>query len=363
MEANSGNDLLSFQLPPKYTPGTDLMSKWILNDKQVINLIVKSIVGQQAENKYETKPTEWTNYTRSDVFYSPTNRANAKTLPPILIEVQYAANGSFFRRLVEYCLMIRKHHSLLPIVIAICIHSTTQEFKDLTYDGDTLPFTKQVHCRGWAQECYFISAATISSVQTHNTSYLDRQPLHPLAALGHFLIEQKPSILNIAAKDDPTIQLLYGIAKRVFGDEAAKEDARHDAISNICSKATSQFNLAMSLLAEDVPDARAQKRTRDCLNDGLELMDKLHTKYANVPSSSTTNDSTRFQNTTNEQPEPPLPSGNNDWQFVDNYRSQHGTKMDWVGCYQAGKAVGFFSKYTSMKSVQAAYYRANSKHK
>jgi hypothetical protein len=109
----SHSENLSFQLPPKYPPGTDLMSKWILNDKLVVNLIVKSIISmyntylsriiliifsyrEHAENEYDTKPTEWTNYTRSDVFYCPTNRAKARTLPPVLIEVQYAANGAFF---------------------------------------------------------------------------------------------------------------------------------------------------------------------------------------------------------------------------------------------------------------------------
>lgn len=43
---------------------------------------------------------------------------------------------------------------------------------------------------GWTQEPYSISAETISL-------YLDQHPLHPFNALGHFLIEQKLSILDI----------------------------------------------------------------------------------------------------------------------------------------------------------------------
>ncbi|GAN03458.1 hypothetical protein MAM1_0041c02911 [Mucor ambiguus] len=91
------------------------MSKWILNHELVVNLIVKSVIGEHAENEYSAKPTEWMNYTRSDVFYCPINRAKTKTLPPVLIEVQYAANGAFLRRLNEYCLMIRKQHPILPV--------------------------------------------------------------------------------------------------------------------------------------------------------------------------------------------------------------------------------------------------------
>jgi hypothetical protein len=45
MAGHSDTENLSLQLPPKYAPGTDLMSKWILNDKLVVNLIVKTIIG------------------------------------------------------------------------------------------------------------------------------------------------------------------------------------------------------------------------------------------------------------------------------------------------------------------------------
>ncbi|KAI7854478.1 hypothetical protein BDC45DRAFT_412274, partial [Circinella umbellata] len=68
---------------------------------------------------------------------------------------------------------------------------------------------------------------------------------------------------------DATNKLLYGIAKRVFEDGASKEEARQDIINTICNEAISQFNRTISLLEEDVPDLQAQKRTRDCLRDGL----------------------------------------------------------------------------------------------
>lgn len=36
--------LARLQIPPKYAPGTDLMSKWILTDKQIVKLIVKVLL-------------------------------------------------------------------------------------------------------------------------------------------------------------------------------------------------------------------------------------------------------------------------------------------------------------------------------
>lgn len=49
-EANSDlkpvDNLLNFKLPPKYAPGTDIMSKWILYNKEVTNIIVSKVVGK-----------------------------------------------------------------------------------------------------------------------------------------------------------------------------------------------------------------------------------------------------------------------------------------------------------------------------
>jgi hypothetical protein len=40
------DSLFNFTLPPKYAPGTDIMSKWILYNKQVANIIVSKLVGK-----------------------------------------------------------------------------------------------------------------------------------------------------------------------------------------------------------------------------------------------------------------------------------------------------------------------------
>jgi hypothetical protein len=65
-------NLLNFTLsppPPNTVPGTDIMSKWILYNKEVINIIVSKVVGPHAVDEYNVKPTEWLNFTRSDVLY------------------------------------------------------------------------------------------------------------------------------------------------------------------------------------------------------------------------------------------------------------------------------------------------------
>ncbi|ORX52719.1 hypothetical protein DM01DRAFT_1336500 [Hesseltinella vesiculosa] len=43
------------------------------------------------------------------------------------------------------------------------------------------------------------------------------------------------------------------------------------------------------------------------------------------------------------------------WTFVDAYRTEHGSNMDWEQCFVQGKEKGLFKKYTTAKSVKAVY--------
>ncbi|CDH49397.1 predicted protein [Lichtheimia corymbifera JMRC:FSU:9682] len=170
--------------------------------------------------------------------------------------------------------MIRKRRPLSAIIIVFCIHNTTEGFKNLTYECEHTPFAKN----------------------------------------------KRLCILTIAKKDDPTIKLLYEIAKRVFQDEATEEDARQDAIITVCNKAKSQFNKATSLLEEDVSDPRARKPTMNCFTDRLQLMDSLRIKYTPTPASPST--------TTTTEQSAPLPRSD-DGQFVDDYRKEQLQKGTW----------------------------------
>ncbi|CAO3608705.1 unnamed protein product [Cunninghamella blakesleeana] len=62
---NNNIDFL-FTLPFQSRPGTDFMSKLILLDKSVINIIIETIIGEAALNKYSPAPTEWANGSISD---------------------------------------------------------------------------------------------------------------------------------------------------------------------------------------------------------------------------------------------------------------------------------------------------------
>jgi hypothetical protein len=188
---------------------------------------------------YAARPTEWPNFTKSDVLYVADSSANNETndLPPILIQVQYTANMSFFKRLIDYSLSVGKQYHAEPIVIAIATHNTTKNLLDLAAQSDIIPFLKTLPCYGWAKNCYLMNANSINGCINENV-------LDPLVALGHFLIKQKQSLSEMERKDDETIQLLYKIAGDIFGDAYAIEESAAEKIEDVCSQTYDVISMA-----------------------------------------------------------------------------------------------------------------------
>lgn len=79
------DNLALFTLPSDYRPGSDLMSKILLKDERLMNIVLKNVVGDHASSAlYTLCRCEWANKTISDVLYLPTT----SNLPPVLVEIQ-----------------------------------------------------------------------------------------------------------------------------------------------------------------------------------------------------------------------------------------------------------------------------------
>ncbi|KAG1167903.1 hypothetical protein G6F70_009384 [Rhizopus microsporus] len=187
-------------------------------------------------------------------------------LPPLLVEVQCTANMAFFRRLMEYSLSINKHYHALPVVLAICIHNTTSDLMGLSTPSSTLPFLVELLCSGWAKSCYLMNGGSISK-------HLQEIPLNPFVAVGHFLIEQKPSLADMIHRDDKTIIMLYELAKKVFGDQIQEEQYAANSVKSVYNELNKQCSTAKQFLLEDVQDVESRKRTLDCLDQALLYID------------------------------------------------------------------------------------------
>lgn len=351
-ESTSTADLFSFTLPSKHKPGSDLMSKLILDDKRASNIIVNELIGmepkifhsgviititncfvcilgQQAVNQYLSRPTEWPNQTKSDVLYTLAGSKSSVSLPPVLVEVQYTANMSFYRRLIDYGLSVSRRHKAAPAILAIITHNTTAELSDLAVVSQKHPFLLELPCCGWAQSCYLLNAASISD-------YLEAAPLNPLVAIGHVFLQQKVSLGMIQHSGDETVKLVYSIAREIYGDgsvftEKVFTEQDLEEIRGQCVK-------AKLCLLEDVKDKKSRKRTLDCLDQVLAKVTQQKKKIDSGQSKDLESSEVK------------------DWLFVKEYHKEHGD-FDWKMIFDLGKEKSLFSRYSSSNSTKAAFYK------
>ncbi|ORY97788.1 hypothetical protein BCR43DRAFT_490360 [Syncephalastrum racemosum] len=163
------------------------MSKLILDDKRVNNIIVNQIIGkglrpfgslyrlflflsllgQHAVDQYVSRPTEWMNFSKSDVLYTASSKRHGDPLPPVLVEVQYTANMAFYRRLIGYGLSVTKRHSASPVVLVIVIHNTTKDLGDLFAISKKQPYL--LSCPVTVGQAHAMCSTRLLSPFTPNT--------------------------------------------------------------------------------------------------------------------------------------------------------------------------------------------------
>jgi hypothetical protein len=147
-------------LPYKYRPGTDLISKMVLTDNQAINILIKVLVPEVAEDHYVATPTEFINKNKCDVFYAPHDPLS--TFPPVFIEVQNQVDEKLLVRAVHYSTLIYERYKKHPILVIIEVASATAQFMSIP-------------CIGWAKRCLVLTSSTLK-VNERNTD----EELHPL---------------------------------------------------------------------------------------------------------------------------------------------------------------------------------------
>ncbi|KAI8056512.1 uncharacterized protein B0P05DRAFT_517661 [Gilbertella persicaria] len=110
-------------LPLKWKPGEDRISKLLLGDPKIINLVVHSLVDASIPaNSYIPAQAEWTDGSRLDVVYASPIKTT-ESLPPILIELQYQVDQDFMLRLITYASHTYKRYKVLPIILVIVTKS------------------------------------------------------------------------------------------------------------------------------------------------------------------------------------------------------------------------------------------------
>lgn len=102
-------------LPYNHRPGTDLISKLVLTDTQVIIALSKALVPEAAEGNYVSAPMEFITNKKCDVLYAPHDPLSS--FPLVLVEVQNQADNNFLACAIQYCTLTFERYNRLPIIV------------------------------------------------------------------------------------------------------------------------------------------------------------------------------------------------------------------------------------------------------
>ncbi|RCH81864.1 hypothetical protein CU098_006153, partial [Rhizopus stolonifer] len=131
-------------IPQKYKPVSDLMSKAMLENKEVMNLILTSIIGNHAKDLYMPRTCEWIDGNCADMVYGPI-LPPSNALPPIVVEVQNVVNDSFMHCLQKYCNHVYETFgNIKPIALTLCVKSIREVFTNDYYNTEKGEFFKQL---------------------------------------------------------------------------------------------------------------------------------------------------------------------------------------------------------------------------
>ena len=118
---------------------------------------------------------------------------------------------------------------------------------------------KTIPVDNWAYAHYVLTKDTIAS-------YLNPTPMHEMVALGHFLTSQKPSLLSIEYKKDPTIIILYSIARDAEECIISKEEKTIDIFFDVCNNTQKQFE-KINQAADGLPDSHKKGKIQNYAHD------------------------------------------------------------------------------------------------
>ncbi|KAI8377309.1 hypothetical protein BD560DRAFT_390728 [Blakeslea trispora] len=321
------------------------MSKHILLNSDVTNLIVKDLVGPNAVDQYVSQASEWpTRRILSNVLYSANN---SKKFPPIIAEVIHVMDISFLHQIVQYCEEVNLRYGAVPLVLIFVVEKIQSDIISNIAKHPKLSFLLQVPSFPWARGCFVISENSM-------WDYMNNTPLHPLVALGIFFTARSPYLFEHDQQQDPTIQKLYHISKQLSENTIADEEITND-ILRLCDDSELRLQESVRILSR-LKDTSAKKRAIACLNDGIETIESYKRKY--IPSQSREQSPwTSLSSQSSLSPvAPSLSSGN--WDFVENFVNGLGTKkMNWKACYSEGQRQGYFASYTTYISLKNSYQR------
>jgi hypothetical protein len=339
------SDLLTFKLQTDQLPGKDRISKMILRSTSVVDLIASDLL-DVAKGTYTTASSEWQNGSCSDILYIP-RLGIQKSLPPILIEVQLIVNEAFMQRLLQYCQIVQQLYKTYPLVLIFCTDKLSPSTLITKFKpANNKPWMQSIICCDfWAKSCYLISKSTLS-IEEPDVS------ISPLLALSTFLLEQSPTLYGHSYPHNPTIQMLYRLAKESIQVEGEKEQDFVDIVDVICSNNERLLHKVEDSLT-NVPGTLKTKKIVSC---ALEFNRSAKRKYVTLEDTDSSLEplpSCSLRKITSEDS-----SMQDDFEFITNYRKNNIGKMNWSHCLQLAQEDDLCKRFSTVEGIRSFFYHA-----
>lgn len=151
----SDQDFSNFVVPTEYFPGIDLISKIILTDERIINIIAKTLV-KAPKGSYVIEPIEFIHKGVCNVLYIPHDPP--KSLPPIVINTIETFDDTKFNQIIQQCTNIFEMYNTLPICIIIVVQQLDKDIIEQSSQHQESPFLREIPCAFWARQCILVSS-------------------------------------------------------------------------------------------------------------------------------------------------------------------------------------------------------------
>ncbi|KAI8889106.1 hypothetical protein K501DRAFT_291282 [Backusella circina FSU 941] len=321
------NELLTFELPSAFLPGRDILSKRILKNQKVIDLIVNSLLNIPA-GTYGAASSEWINNTRSDTLYEPKLDIQ-KSLPPVLIEVQAMVDEKFMMRLMQYAINVIERYDSKPVVLIFCVDKISP--KSLSAQ-----FTQYTNNQRYLQ-------SFPSPVWAH-------YPLETLQAISSFFCQQKATLFDHSYSEDNIIKFLYKIAKEVTVEETQYENNFRHTLDIVLTSNEKCLNRIKKSLT-GVPDIKKAERL---IEKGLTYNASVKRQLSNISTDSESDLEFPEKLPVGIKRPPTTPQLADEIAFVKRFKTNAG-RMNWTQCLTEAHENHLLLRYSTGSSLRANF--------
>ncbi|KAG1373732.1 hypothetical protein G6F61_009931 [Rhizopus arrhizus] len=153
-----GQEFCNFIVPTEYCPRIDLISKVVLTDVRIVNVITTTIVKAEKDS-YVVEPLGFMHPNFGAVLYTPYSLET--DLPPIVINTIETFEEKKFNQIIQQCTNIFEQYNTLPICVIIVVQQLDEKIIEQSSQHHDVPLLREITCAFWAKQCILMSSKDI----------------------------------------------------------------------------------------------------------------------------------------------------------------------------------------------------------